>query len=566
MPELHDPSQPPRKHKVIHWNPEQDEGQAAQKPAMAAYFRGFAVALAAVALALGAYFLFFRDTGQSATATAGAAAAADPRQAFASLSRAEFVQESVRRKLEAARVMPTAGHDVLRQMLINIEKEVIEANDFMRRASYARAIEHYGRVEKLIDDFTTVVRNKQGAQELYDRFLVRSEELERGKPLNQEAFEAAFAAASEGKQFLDMGSFSPALQRLEQATSKLGEVEATLNDTLQQNRAQGHRAIAQGESEEAVAAFTRVLEIDPSNEDAIKQIERAKTARETFSLLQAAGAAEQAGEFEDALTRFEQAFAMDAASARAQSGISRLRRKIQDRDFAYNLTLANEAEAELRYEDAIASYEAALEIFPERYDLEDAIAAARANKRQNDIVTRITRAYDFEREHDWVQARDLFQDLVQMEPDLKEAKEGLLRTGRMIRSILRYEKLIDVAKVEARRADFQLAIRTFDRAMQSKPAYLPLDEESERLRAFLHLQSQPVAVQFTSDNDTWVSVQGPTQLKPEKFESQMMNLLPGKYYIIGRKKGYQDVRLSFQIRGGRAQDPVAVVCNVKSNY
>ncbi len=246
--------------------------------------------------------------------------------------------------------------------------------------------------------------------------------------------------------------------------------------------------------------------------------------------------------------------------------MSRVRRAIEDRDFTNFYNAAILAEQETRYEDAIANYRSALKVYPTRTDLEDAITKARADKRQNDIITRVTRAYDHERAYEWVDARDLYQELVKIEPDLQEAKEGLLRTGRMIRSILRYETLVEAAKAEAQRAEFQLAIRTFDQAMQSKPTYLALSDEGERLRRFLQLQSQPVPVQIISDEATWVSIQGPTQSKPEKIKTQTFNLLPGKYFVIGRKKGFQDVRTALQIRAGVPQQPITVICDIKSNF
>ncbi|MDQ8182086.1 hypothetical protein [Pelagicoccus sp. SDUM812005] len=570
MADLQDPSQQtPKKHKVIHWNPEEDDLGSNAKPAVKAYLGGAIVALVIVGIGVISYFLFYYTPPSSnaeAIAAAGAAAEADPRRAFESVSRAQGVKDSVDRKLEAARQMPITGNEVLRQKLINIEKEKIEADDLMSKNRFARAIAQYNSVDALIENFTQEVENKQKARGLYDDFLVRSGELENAKHLNEESFEAAFGLASEGKKFLDSGSFTLALQRMEEASNSLNAVQKAKQDYIRSNAAEGNRFIAQGKSEEAIAAFTKVLELDPANEEALKQLERSRVADKVFAALQSAKENEDALQYETALKFYRQAASIDAGSAKAQSGVSRVNRKIAERDFAAAYTAAQTAIAESRFQDAIVNYQAALKIFPERTDIEAAIEKAAAEKRQNDIVTRITQAYEYERVYDWESARNLYQELVQMEPDLKEAKDGLLRTGRMIRSILRYETLIEVAKGEAQRTEFQLAIRTFDEAMKSKPEYLPLTEEGERLRKFLQLQSQPVRVTLISDGSTWVSVQGPTMRKPEKFDSTTVDLLPGKYFIIGRKKGYQDVRFGIQIRGGMAQDPITVSANVKNDY
>lgn len=569
MADLQDHSrQTPKKHKVIHWNPEDDDPNANAKPAVKAYLGGAVAALVIVGIALVSYFLFFYTPPASNAAALAESelAQADPRRAFESISRAQGVKDAVDRKLEAARQMPITGNEVLRQMLINIEKEKIDADDFMSDSRFARAINQYNVVEGLIEDFTTEVENKQKARGLYDSFLVRSSELEIGKHLNSEKFEAAFGAASEGKNFLDSGSFTPALQRLEEAKSFLDEVDQSIQTYIRTNASQGNRFIAQGKSAEAIEAFTKVLEVDPANEEALKQLERSRVADKVYASLQAAKHSEENGNFEKALGHFQEAASIDSGSAKAQSGVSRLKRKIAERDFTAAYLAAQTAVSESRFEDAISNYQAALAIFPERRDIEDAITRTRTEKRQNDIVTRISQAYDFERVYDWESARDLYQELVKMEPDLQEAKDGLLRTGRMIRSILRYQTLIEVAKKEAQQTEFQLAIRTFDEAMRSKPDYLELTEEGDRLRKFLQLQSRPVNVTLISDGNTWVSVQGPSMRKPEKFDSTEIALLPGKYFIIGRRKGFQDVRFGLQIRAGMTQEPINVSATVKNDF
>lgn len=569
MADLQDPSrQTPKKHKVIHWNPEEDDSGANAKPAVGAYVGGAVAMLAIVGIGAISYFLFFYNPPVSdvEAAARGEIAQADPRRAFESVSRAQGVKDAVDRKLEAARQMPTSGNEVLRQKLINLEKEKIDADGLMSRSRYARAIAQYKNVDLLIEEFTTEVENKQKARGLYDDFLVRSRELESGKYLDEEAFESAFGSASEGKEFIDTGSFTLAVQRMEESASYLDQVETSIRNYIRSNASEGNRFIAQGKSEEAIAAFTKVLEIEPANEEALKQLGRARVADQVFAALQAAKASEDAEELETALEYYKQAASIDVGSAKAQSAVSRVSRKIKERDFSIAYTAAQRAMEESHFVDAINNFQAALAIFPEREDIEAAISRARSEKHQNDIVTRISQAYDYERVFSWESARNLYQELVQMEPELKEAKDGLLRTGRMIRSILRYEKLLEVAKSEAQRSEFQLAIRTFDDAMKSKPGYLALTDEGERLRNFLQLQSQPVNMTLVSDGSTWVSVQGPTTRKPEKFDSTNVSLLPGKYFIIGRKKGYQDVRFSLQIRGGMKQDPITVSANIKNDY
>ena len=95
---------------------------------------------------------------------------------------------------------------------------------------------------------------------------------------------------------------------------------------------------------------------------------------------------ERSDAFEDALRNYQEAFNIDAKSAKAQNGLSRVRRKIENRDFNKHLSIAQNAEQAGRYDEAIEHFQLALTVFPDRKELADAISKARADKRHTDIA------------------------------------------------------------------------------------------------------------------------------------------------------------------------------------
>ena len=568
MPDQNEPPLTPKKHRVIHWNPEDDENLEKANNSTSKYIAAGVIALVVIVgsmlaykVVLGGNSMEYPTDGQVVLSEDGTPQQ-NFQQAFVSRAKAEMRLDSTSKKMKEIERM-TTNHGDLRDMLINISIEFGKGEDLMRRNAYKRALDQLAKVDTQIEEFTNQIETEQLAQEMYDNFLVKVDELESNRHLNELAYEKAFEAASTGNQFLQEGSFYPAKTKLEEAHGHLEDLSSSVQEFIQSNAALGHRYIAQGQGAQAIEAFTNVLTVDPTNEEAVRHLERAKFADQVFALLQQADQKEANEELEAALEDFQQAFEIDGGSAKAQQGISRTTRKIQNRDFDFHLTAARQAESTGRYEEAIGHFQSALQIFPARTDLTDAIIKARQDKRKNDIYTMITRAYNLEEDYDWEGARGYYQKLLQLEPEFEQAKEGMIRTGKMIRGLLRYEKYIEVAMQEARRADFQLAIRSFDTAMQSKPEYLELSDEAENLRRFLQLQSQPVPVTFVSDMATWVSFQGPTKLKPTKLKEKNISLLPGKYHVVGRKKGYEDVRFPLNIRAGRGQNTLTVICNVK---
>ncbi len=569
MPDMEENHQNPRKHRVIHWNPE-DEDAAERARSSKRKLIAVGVSAAVVVILLVSVIALWENPDEDAKALTDRLGLTDEtvpevpfQQAFASRSKADLELETSNSGLEKIRQM-RVNHPVLTTKLVAVEREFLQGEDLMRRKAFDRAFETFKGVNVQIEDFSNLVEAKLATQEMYDNFLTRVDELKPSKHLNQEAYDDAFDAASAGKQFLTEGSFTASKTKLTEATDKLQALADSISNYIRENAALGHRYIAQGQGAKAIEAFTNLLSIDPQNENAILQIERAKTADDVFNLVKKGEVQERSEAFEEALVAYQQAFQKDQKSAKAQNGVSRVRRKIENRDFSKYLTIAQNAEQSYRFDEAIENFQLALAIFPDRKELADSIVKARTDKRQSDITTLVTRAYALESENrDWEGARVIYQQLNDMEPNLQAAKDGLLRTGKVIRSILRYEKYLEIAAIEAKRLQYQLARQSWDQAMRSKPDYLELTDEAKRLQQHLITQSRPVQVLFISDMATWVSVQGPTAKKPTKLKESTMNLLPGDYRIIGRKKGYEDIQYRLQVRGGVAQSPLKVICDEK---
>lgn len=559
--------QNPRKHRVIHWNPE-DEEAAERARSSKRKLITISVFGAVIVVALISVVTLWENPDKDTKALTdrlGLTDVAVPERnfqdAFASRSKADFELDSAQSGLEKIRQM-RVNHPILTTKLVAVEREFLQAEDLMKRKAYDRALDAFRSVNAQIEEFSNLVEAKIATQEMYDNFLIRVDELKSSKHLNPQAYEDAFNAASAGKQFLTEGSFTASKTKLTEATNKLQELADSISNYIRENAALGHRYIAQGQGAKAIEAFTNLLSLDPENEDAILQIERAKNADTVFALIKKAEMQERSEAFEDALDAYQQAFEKDSKSAKAQNGVSRVRRKIENRDFNKYLAIARNAEKAFRFDEAIENFQLALTVFPDRKEIADAISKARADKHQSDITSLITQAYALETEdRDWSGARAIYAQLNEMEPNLQEAKDGLLRTGKVIRSILRYEKFLEISAIEAKRLQYQLARQSWDKAMQSKPDYLELTDEAKRLQQHLITQSKPVSVLFISDMSTWVSIQGPTAKKPTKLKESTMNLLPGDYRIIGRKKGYEDIQYRLQIRGGVAQSPLTVICD-----
>lgn len=159
-----------------------------------------------------------------------------------------------------------------------------------------------------------------------------------------------------------------------------------------------------------------------------------------------------------------------------------------------------------------------------------------------------------------VQERAYQQELARRRADDARAQAQKDIQASQLDPAAQYERLIAEAEQLLAKAEFQLGIRTYNRAMAAKPAHVPVTERAKVLQAALAAQSKPVDVTFASDGQTWVSV---TNVRaPSKFVTSAVKLLPGNYHFMGRRKGVCDVMIEIAVRHDSSLPPITVVCTV----
>lgn len=571
MAELNE-SQPGRKHRVIHWNPE-----AGQEPARRRWtwwrILGWSVGgffgllIVAGLLIRGARLVFGQDLfrPQQTVSVAGGGAApvqVDPNAAFVSQSKAELSRETASKALAQLSKLPN-DHPRQFENLILLEKSFQVGDGLLRSRDFGRAFAHFEGLNKEIDEFARSVKAKGEAQVAYDTILVKTKDLEKARSLAPEALDKAFSAAGEGRKFMSEGSFLAAKKTFDQGFAELKKAEDALAAHVEGNLVKGQKAILAGQRAEAETAFKAALEKSPGNEIALQGMKRAENADRVFALLAQAKEFEAQAKYAQAAEAFDKAFALDAFSATAQQGKARAARLEKETKFDTAFTAAKEALARKEWGAAVAASQEALKVYPKKPEVEAILKSARENSHRDAVQAAISKAFAFENKFQWNEARASYYETLQLEADHVDAKEGYVRTGRVIRTLLEYNKLIELAEQKASRAEFQTAIKDFNKAMSLKPEYLQASERVAQLRDLLLSQNQPVEVTFNGDGKTWISITNFRMLG--QATPQTVKILPGDYEVVGRRKGYKDVLLLLQVRNGTPPPVVSVACSLKQD-
>lgn len=552
--------QPP-KHQVIDWNPNAAQGN--RPTGNSKRTKVFAaIAIVSVLVAVAALGLSWQAMQQSEVTGPVLSAEQQQEMAYKNRGRAELAYETASQSLGAARRLPV-NHEGLLQEIALIEKAFLLAETRLKNGDYAVAGAALESVIASTEEFTETVEMQQNANKRYDTLYARLRAIERYKEFSLATYDTAYSAIGEGRHLLEAGSFRAAWQAFDEASDSLDDFEARKETFVTESLRDGQRALKNGDREAAELAFQNALLYDSANEAGLRGLERAEHAAEVLELLTRAKISEKNADYDTAIADYDRAFELDPYSTVAQQGAARARADQQEALFNRHVAAAEAAAEAEEWTTVISSYEQALEVYPKRKDIEEALDKAHEEHHGAQVHDTLARAYDLEREYKWDEARVAYEELLDLEPNYEDAIEGLIRVGRTVRALLEYEKLLELSEQNLMAADYQAAIRSFNQAMQTKPSYLEITPEANEIRRVLELNSKPVDITFVSDSKTWVSITNFRMLG--KIREEMVSLPPGDYEVIGRRKNYQDVMLLLKVRPQMSTNLVSVICKTRAD-
>ena len=559
-----------KKRKIIHWNPEEEglrSSSVAPKPHGLKFYLAVGGGICAIiALAvIATLYLIPRNggsgqgdgTGDLAGEQAGPGQLNYDRYRFVSRERVERKRAEVRQEITAVRKV-TDDHPRLIQELVALETEFDEGNKSLTAGADPEGLKRFEHVGEMVEALKDLIGLRQAASAVHDQFLAAVEKVEASRAVAPYEYEKAVIIGSEGELQLSNGDFTEAKRIFERAVDAVEEFASLVDVFLVEREIAGKIALNAGDGEGSKKIFRKILEMQPDNELAQRNLKRAETIERVLPLLAEGDALESRGELAEALEKFGKAFDLDPQSARAQQGKSRVDRTIKDNRFEELISTAEKAKKSRDWDTAITAYKSAVKEFPDRPELKESLKVAKEEGHKDKVETALFVAIDYEDEYAWPRARDAYLEVLNLETDHEEALAGLQQAGEMMRVLLRYQKYIEDAQEFAAKGEFQRAIQTFNETMALKPSYLQLSPEIQELKDTLSVQSQPINVSFVSDGRTWVSIAGYKMIG--KFTQYSTRILPGNYRVRGRRKGYKDVLLEVRIRNGRQIGPIKVVC------
>ncbi len=361
-----------------------------------------------------------------------------------------------------------------------------------------------------------------------------------------------------GDAALTARDFAAALSRFDAAARGLDALEQRLPVVVSERRAAAQLAFAAGRAAEAIEKYEALLKAAPADAAARTGLARARVLDDVVRETAAGARAEQAGDARAAIAAYRRALQLDPATATARAGIARLGARETNDAYATAMAEALAALARKDYTAAQGSFERAGRIRPGTPEVAEGLQQIRRLGETRNLAGMIERAAAAESAEQWSQALALYGEALQVEPSLQAAQQGVERAEPRAMIDAELQSFLDKPERLYSPAGRDVARNVLERAAKFAAPGTRLQQQQARLAQRLREAETPIQVALASDNATEVQIYRVGKLG--LFDQRSLELMPGRYTIVGTRQGFRDVRKELNLLPGALPPTLVVRC------
>ena len=375
----------------------------------------------------------------------------------------------------------------------------------------------------------------------------------------RDTYDSLVKDAESGDDLYRESLYLEALASYQKTIEALEQLKASADEISDQNIKRGNAALESGDAMAALEAFTIVIAITGGNPTLQNKLERAENLEQVQSHVAAAIQSESSGDLRDALRQFNEAQKLDPLWNPAAKGASRVRQKINQRQFEDAMSVAFSALNRKDYSSARASFEEAGKLIPGSPEPEDGILQIELAERMAQINTLKASAETNVKAERWQEAIDDFQRVLDLDESLVFASQGLAQSEQRLSIHRQLQKFLDDPLLIQDDEELSMARQAIVFASRINSDSKHLQSQIDDLSKLISVARTPINVEIKSDNRTNVTVYRVRQFG--KLSSTVLALHPGAYTIVGTRPGYRDVQYNLRLMSGMTPEPIYISCS-----
>ncbi len=367
--------------------------------------------------------------------------------------------------------------------------------------------------------------------------------------------------ADQGDAFYREEDFQSAIDAYNRAMSKLEELAEGMSDILAQSKASGTAAILNADVTAAITSWTIAQALAPNDPEIETQLRRAENLGEVLDLVRAARENEQRDELDAALATFRQAAILDADWQPASEGVARVRAQITAAKFGDAMSRGFTLLARKQYAEAKTAFDSAQKIFPASTEPADGLLQIELAERMDLIEAHKSKTLSLVRQEHWGEAITEYATVLGLDPTLTFAVEGQAYAEKRLaldETINRFLAQPTLMREEDELKSAKEALVGASRVKEPGPV---LSAQLTTLSRLISVARIPIQVALTSDNKTDVTIYRVGNLGTMAHKT--IELVPGDYTIVGKRRGYRDVRQQLTLLAGEPTGNIHISCTDK---
>ena len=213
------------------------------------------------------------------------------------------------------------------------------------------------------------------------------------------------------------------------------------------------------------------------------------------------------------------------------------------------------------YATAREAFLEARQILPDSDEPKDGLEQITISEIQDAIGSHQQELHQYVADEDWAEAVIGYEAVLDLSPGTTFATQGLSYAQARITLDKELRRFVSQPGLMLTDSALTEAKAVLLKAARIKDPGKKLLDQINRLSHFISLARIPIEIELRSDNKTEVTVNRVRNFG--KLASTKLELYPGTYTIVGKRRGYRDVREEVILRGGRPVRPILISCTEK---
>ncbi|GAA6153425.1 hypothetical protein [Pseudoteredinibacter isoporae] len=407
-------------------------------------------------------------------------------------------------------------------------------------------------------------KQRRAAQDILAKLLKNQESLEAQgiEKWGEERYQNSVELAKAGDQYyrqqefeLAMSQYEKALQEMELLLDQVDQVFAQHMESAQ--LALDAQNIDQAKNDALIASQLETS-LASNKTDAENLLRRIDVADDVYDLIRKGRRFERQQDWPNAQTLYQQAQQLDPDNKTSQEAVQRIANSILEQNYTQAMSQGYQALERQDHAGAERWFKKARQIKQGDGSAASALSEAKTARLQASIKRKLASASKAAKTENWQEAVDLYKQVQKLAPAEVSAKIGLieaqtrLQLDQQLAAFLQKPDTLQDTAVQGR------AQKALNDAASLNSSDERLNEQLAELKVALIKAKTPVAVTFRSDGQTEVRL-----LRHEHlglFSQIQRDLPPGRYTLLGQRKGYRDVRVNFEVQLNKDNPPIDVVC------